>query len=177
MFKTLAMMTYLLGGAETQQLPMELMPAVTMAGSELPSDYTCQGKNLSIPVKWRHVPNGTRSLAIVMYDKTLTPRKYLWAVYDIYPEHHFLSSQSINAFRGEKVAKNSYGHLQYDGPCPPPGEAHHYVIKLYALKARFFFREPISTPELMTAMNHRVISTAKIELHVTNKKSQAHGLT
>ena len=71
--------------------------------------------------------------------------------------------QRQNYFGGEQYAENSWGHLRYDGPCPPKGEAHHYVIKLYALKAHFYFHKEITTAELFDAMNHRIIATATLE--------------
>jgi hypothetical protein len=36
---------------------------------------------------------------------------------------------------GTAAARNSFGHVGYDGPCPPSGEAHRYVITLLALSA------------------------------------------
>ncbi|MGH7880999.1 MAG: YbhB/YbcL family Raf kinase inhibitor-like protein [Candidatus Binataceae bacterium] len=34
---------------------------------------------------------------------------------------------------GGEQAVNDFGHIGYNGPCPPPGPAHHYHFKLYAL--------------------------------------------
>ena len=163
MVKTLAILAYLLGGAESHQMPMELSSSVIKPNGNIPITYTCDGKNVSIPLKWRHVPSGTRSLALVMYDQSAPKEKrYLWAIYNISPERHWLKAAE-KLLRGAHYAENSWGHLRYDGPCPMRGEEHHYVIKLYALKAHFYFQKEITTAELFQVMAHRVIATAQIE--------------
>lgn len=167
--KTLTLLAYLFGGAESHQTPMELTSKVIQANGDIPITYTCHGRNVSIPLEWRHVPNGTRSLALVMIDKSAPKkRRYLWAVYNIPPKRHWIKP-AAKLFRGEQFAENSWGHLSYDGPCPSQGETHHYVIKLYALRARFYFHKKITTKELLDAMKHRVISSAKLEVHYVSR--------
>lgn len=172
MIKTLTILTYLFAGAEPHQLPMELRSTVLgTRGGEIPVSYTCRGRDVSIPLEWRHVPAGTRSLALVMLDKT-PPKKYLWAIYNIPPQQRWVES-AAKLFRGEQYAKNSWGHLRYDGPCPSQNE-HRYVITLYALKAHFYFDKKITTAELLEAMQHRIITTAKIETRFGVSKKTPH---
>lgn len=173
MIRTLAVLAYLFGGVEGHQPPMELSSVVLLPSGNIPVVYTCHGRNVSIPLKWSHVPAGTRSLALVMYDKNAAPkRRYLWTVYNIPPERHWIKP-AAKLLRGEQYAENSWGHLSYDGPCPSQGE-YHYVIELYALKARFHFYKKIRTPELLKAMKHRIIATAKLNVHYSAKAANRH---
>lgn len=162
MIKTLALMAYLIGGAELHQLPMELSSSVVQSKGEFPIAFTCAGRNVSIPLRWRHIPTGARSLALVMIDTSTPKKRYLWAVYNIPPERHWMNT-AAKLLRGEHYAENSAGHLRYEGPCPPRGEEHHYVIRLYALKTRFYFHQKVTAEVLLKAMEHRIIATAEIE--------------
>jgi Raf kinase inhibitor-like YbhB/YbcL family protein len=35
--------------------------------------------------------------------------------------------------RGAKQGVNDFKHAGYGGPCPPPGKAHRYFFRIYAL--------------------------------------------
>ena len=100
MIKTLTILAYLLGGAESHQMPMELSSAVVKPNGDIPATYTCNGGNISIPLRWRHIPSGARSLALVMYDKSASKEKrYLWSIYNIPPERHWINA-AAKLFRG-----------------------------------------------------------------------------
>ena len=57
--------------------------------------------------------------------------------------------------------KNSYGRVGYAGPCPPPGPAHRYYFKLYALN---------TLPELPTGLNKTAVMRI-IEKHIIEETS------
>ena len=93
------------------------------------------GGDQSPPLAWKHVPRGTQSFVIVLYDRTAGFTH--WAMYNIAPGTRALP-------QGAGAAGSPYGTLltndfpdpNYDGPCPPFGlapEVHHYVFTLYAL--------------------------------------------
>lgn len=37
-------------------------------GGEIPTQYTCQGRDVSPPLSWSGVPDGARSLALIVDD-------------------------------------------------------------------------------------------------------------
>lgn len=37
-------------------------------GTAIPSAYTCQGDDISPPLRWSHIPPGTKSLALIVDD-------------------------------------------------------------------------------------------------------------
>jgi len=172
MIKTLTVLAYLLTGAESHQEAMKLSSFGIYPDGEVSVEYTCQGRNVSIPVEWSHVPAGTRSLVLLMSDNSPPRRVYLWAVYNVPPERQWLEP-AAKLLRGEHYAKNTLGHLNYDGPCPSEGE-HHYTIKLYALRTRFYFNKKVTAEELIQAMQHRVIATATLEAHFERIQEKKH---
>jgi len=175
MVKTLAILTYLFGGMHTHHSHMSLNSSVLQPNQEIPKVYTCYGHNISPPLHWHHLPADTRSLVIIMFDKDAPEKhRYLWARYNILLQDNWIASNAP-LLRGEQDAENSWGHLGYDGPCPSYGK-HHYVIKLYALKVRFYFHKKVTVPELLIEMKHRVIATATLKVqysvHVPTKTNR-----
>ena len=47
---------------------MDLMSTGFTSGADMPQQYTCEGADLAPPLSWSGVPNGTRSLALIVDD-------------------------------------------------------------------------------------------------------------
>lgn len=127
--------------------------------SPIPSKYTCDGEDVSPPLTFHDIPNGTKSLALVADDPD-APRGTVdhWIVWNLKPEEHHLSE-------GAKVGKhgsNSYGLAYYRGPCPPKGAPHRYFFKLYALDTILELPEGISKQQLEEAMEGHIIGKAEL---------------
>src|SRR5206468_10021901 len=112
------------GQAATQRLT--LSSPVFRAGAGMPSTYTCDGKNVSPPLRWTAPPRAARSLALRMYD--VDAGFTHWIAWGISPRSRGLKT----AQRPPRQGKNDFGAMQYGGPCPPSG-LHHYVFTLYAV--------------------------------------------
>lgn len=122
-------------------MSLELNSPAFDSGESIPTKYTCQGKNVSPPLTWRGVPEETEALVLICDDPDATsnvggPFSH-WVLYDL-PSHveevpEGFSSGSESPEMG-KEGRNSFGNVSYDGPCPPRGESHQYVFRLYALK-------------------------------------------
>lgn len=99
----------------------------------------CNGKNASPELKWAGAPAGTKSFAVTMFDPDAPGPAgwWHWAVAEIPADIHELpSNASASGFlkRNHAVeANNDFGTLGYGGPCPPEGQAHRYVVTVYAL--------------------------------------------
>jgi len=57
---------------------------------------------------------------------------------------------------------NDYGNIGYSGACPPPGETHRYIFKLYALDTRLNLSPEYSKLEILDAMKGHVLAQAKL---------------
>jgi hypothetical protein len=109
-------------------------------GGAIPAAYTCQGKNVSVPLAWSGVPAGTRSLALIVDDPDApdpaAPKMTWvhWVLYNIPPTATGLPGavepKALPA--GTLEGRNDWGRTGYGGPCPPVGR-HRYFFKLYAL--------------------------------------------
>jgi Raf kinase inhibitor-like YbhB/YbcL family protein len=103
------------------------------AGGTIPRRYTCEGRNVSPPLRWTAPPRGTRSFALTVTDPDAPGGTFVhWVAWGIAP-----SARSLGVgARPPHEGRNSAGTVGYTGPCPPPGPAHRYVFRLYALDAR-----------------------------------------
>jgi Raf kinase inhibitor-like YbhB/YbcL family protein len=102
-------------------------------GGAIPSNYTCDGQDLSLPLQWSGVPAGTSELVLVMRDPDATTSDFVhWALAGIPAAPGSFQAGGVS---GHVIpGRNSFGALGYRGPCPPTGaRAHHYVLTLTAL--------------------------------------------
>lgn len=101
------------------------------AGGAIPAEFTCQGRNVSPPLRFARVPRGARELDLVMRDPDAPGGNFIhWQLTEIPPSTRALGAGQSPA--GAKPGRNSFGSVGYRGPCPPRGAAHHYVITLTA---------------------------------------------
>ena len=107
---------------------------------EIPPAYTCDGNDLSPALAWSNVPEGTRSLALVVDDPDApdpTAPKMIWVhwvLYNLSPTLNGLleAAGSAKLPTGTLAGVNDWKRTGYGGPCPPIGR-HRYFFKLYAL--------------------------------------------
>jgi Raf kinase inhibitor-like YbhB/YbcL family protein len=112
-------------------------PAFSPHG-DIPSRYTCEGADVSPPLTWSGVPEGTKSLALVVEDPDAPSGIFRhWAAFDIPPGRSELEEGYGAGHPGDgfREAVNDFGKSGYGGACPPPGHgAHHYHFRLFALR-------------------------------------------
>lgn len=91
----------------------------------------CTGKNVSPHLRLENVPDGTKSFAVVMHDPDAPTSGgfYHWVMFNIPGD---LTELEEDCHDGD-FGHNDFGKHEYDGPCPPPGPAHHYHITVHAL--------------------------------------------
>jgi Raf kinase inhibitor-like YbhB/YbcL family protein len=97
------------------------------AGGAIPARYTCDGANVSPPLRWTAPPAGTRSYALTMVDVSVG---FLhWQALSIPARTRSLLAHA----KLQHESLNSFHERGYSGPCPPSGPAHRYVFTLRAL--------------------------------------------
>jgi Raf kinase inhibitor-like YbhB/YbcL family protein len=99
----------------------------------IPTQFTCDGQDISPPLRWSGVPKRARELVLVMRDPDAPGGDFVhWALAGISPQGNGLPSGGVHGLIAP--GRNSFGSLGYRGPCPPRGsKPHHYVITLTAL--------------------------------------------
>jgi Raf kinase inhibitor-like YbhB/YbcL family protein len=106
-------------------------------GGKIPARNTCDGFGYSPPLEWTLGPPDTAAFAITCTDPSTSGGEFNhWVIYNIPATVTRLPegvTPTLNAPPGSTVLANDFEHLGYGGPCPPPGGAHHYVFRVYAL--------------------------------------------
>lgn len=138
-------------------------------GGDIPELYTCDGRNISPPLQWGELPEGTRSLILIVDDPDApdpaAPKRTWvhWVLYNIPTSSSGLpegvASQDLPA--GTAQGLNDWKRTGYGGPCPPIGE-HRYFHKLYALDQPLLDLGTPTKAILEQAMQGHVIGQAQI---------------
>lgn len=104
-------------------------------GAPIPRVHTCDGQDLSPPLRAARLPRGSNEVVIVMRDHDAPGGDFIhWAIAHIAPRAGSVSLAAGGRPVGAVVGGNSFGSLGYRGPCPPAGDAaHHYELTVYAL--------------------------------------------
>ena len=105
-------------------------------------------------------PGGVRSFALIERDPDapISGGFYHWIVYDV-PA----STRSLGATGAGRTGVSSTGRAAYFGPCPPPGQTHHYVFTLYALDvARAGGSAPLTGQQLEAFVREHTVAHATL---------------
>ena len=130
-------------GAEMEAgMSLSLSSPSFASNAEIPVRHTCDGDEVSPPLRWSGLPSGTRSLALIVDDPdapdpAAPQRTWVhWVLYNL-PVTTDGLAEGITAAQlpaGTREGLNDWKRTGYGGPCPPVGR-HRYFHKLYALDA------------------------------------------
>ena len=142
-------------------------------GAAIPRRYTCDGADQSPPLEWSRLPNGVKSLALIVEDPDAPRGTFThWVLFNLPPSPPELPAgvprQAI-LDNGARQGRNDFRRAGYGGPCPPSGPPHHYHFSMYALDAPLDLTPGATAAEVRSAMAGHVISHA--ELIGTYKRS------
>ena len=164
---------------DPRPVEIRLSSPVVEPGGSLPVDHTQLGRDLSPPLVWDGLPEGTRELALVFdgpYDAQ--PRPFVhWVVYNIPATVAGLEAglamdgllERPAELAGVRQGQTGWDSPGYRGPWPTrePGT---YVFKLYALGADLDLPPDLDLETLLAAIACHVVGVG--ELRVV---SQARG--
>ncbi len=129
-------------------------------GLMIPAKYTCDGDNMSPPLKFSGVAPAAKSLALIVDDPDAPLGTWVhWLVWNIDPKTQSLEDGQIPI--GAILGKTSFGKSGYGGPCPPLG-AHRYQFKLYALDTVLDLTHGADKSELEAAIKGHIIENASL---------------
>ena len=110
---------------------MKLKSKDFVDNGSIPSEFTCDGRNISPQLSWEDVPDGTKSFALAATDPDAPGGMWIhWLVYGISKEVREIAQASLP--EGAEEVQNDFGRTRYGGPCPPSG-THRYFFIIYAL--------------------------------------------
>lgn len=129
--------------------------------SEIPKKYTCDGSDVSPPLRIENIPENAKSLVIICEDPDAPLGVFThWILFNAPPEneipegipHGRIIEEPFHAVQ----LRNDFGKYGYNGPCPPSGK-HRYFFKVYALDVKI--DEGVETKkELLEKMKGHVIA-------------------
>lgn len=131
-------------------------------GSEIPKKFTCEGADLSPALSWDGLPAGARALALIADDPDAPMGTWThWVIWNIPAQAAGLAEGVAKAEvleNGARQGRNDFKRVGYGGPCPPPGKAHRYFFKLYALDGLLDVKAGVRRDELEAVMKRRVLA-------------------
>ena len=131
----------------------------------IPSKYTCDGADISVPLQWQNVPEGTAGIAVICDDPDAPMGTFVhWVLYNL-PADTTELGENIPAVdtlpNGAKQGVSDFGRAGYGGPCPPSG-THRYFFKIYALDAKIDMPGRVDKAALVKAMKGHILGQGQI---------------
>lgn len=146
---------------------MRLSSTTFEDGEKIPSKYTCDGQDVSPPLKIEDVPNDATSLVLIVDDPDAPIGVFdHWLIWNIPADTKELpeglsQKEELKELGGASQGKNDFGQIGYRGPCPPSG-SHTYRFKLYALDKELDLRPGSKKEAIEEAMKGHVLDECMI---------------
>lgn len=136
----------------------------------IPPQYTCDGDNINPPLSINGVPEGTKSLVLVMDDPDIPEEVKVsrgiekfdhWVIYNLPADAREVEAGASPGSAGINTA----GQPSYTGPCPPadmePRE-HRYIFRLYAISEELNFIKTPTLDEVEEAVKGMTLDSATL---------------
>lgn len=129
-------------------------------GSNIPSDYTCDGHDLAPELTVAEIPENTKSLVLIVDDPDAPMGTWVhWLLYNIPADTTKINAKNLP--KGVKSGTTDFGKTGWGGPCPPSG-THRYFFKLYAIDKVLDLPEGVRKNQLEEAIKDHIIEKAEI---------------
>ncbi|MEW5806960.1 MAG: YbhB/YbcL family Raf kinase inhibitor-like protein [Acidobacteriota bacterium] len=134
-------------------------------GGMIPSKYTCDGEDISPPLSWSAMPEGTKSLALISDDPDAPMGTWVhWVIFNLPPDVSELPEnvpKQRTLPNGGKQGANDFRKIGYGGPCPPGG-THRYYFKLYALDTMLSLDAGVTKKQILKAMEGHILAEGRL---------------
>ena len=161
-----ALISIILVHAAHAQAQLTLTSPAIAPGAKIADDYSCTGADRSPALTWSNTPQSTKTFALVVQDPDAPGGTFIhWVAYNIPAGETSLPPgvpQTAEIAGGGKNGMNGFGHIGYNGPCPPPGKVHHYHFRLFALDSPLALEDKADAAALESAMKDHVVGTAEL---------------
>ena len=137
---------------------LQLTSSAFSYGDEIPRQFGYKNGNEEPPLTINGIPEGTKSLALIMDDPDAmgaVGKVWVhWVVWNINPD----TKQFNDALEG----MTDFGEVGYGGPAPPD-KRHTYVFKLYALDCKLDLSSRSTKTDVEQAMEGHIIEQTSLE--------------
>ena len=148
-----------------QKMEMKITSSVFKDGGLIPSKYTCDGDDISPPLRWEGVPEGAQSVALICDDPDAPMGTFVhWVLFNLPAEVKGLA-EGVPADKtlpnGGVQGVTDFGRVGYGGPCPPSG-THRYFFKIYALDTKLDLPAGSRKSQLLKAMEGHILAQGQL---------------
>jgi Raf kinase inhibitor-like YbhB/YbcL family protein len=144
---------------------MEITSQAFGQGEMIPPRYTCNGENVSPPIAWKGVPDGTRSITVICEDPDAPMGIWVhWVYYDIPPQASPLPENIPAEERpaaGGTQGITDFLTIGYGGPCPPSG-THRYFFRVFAVDTELNLPPGSTKEEVLSSMEGHLLGMGEL---------------
>lgn len=156
----LALFASALCGQQTKPMTLHVSSSAFSEGKSIPEKYTCDGQNVSPPLTWNGAPANTSSFAVIADDPDAPSGTFThWVLYNLPADVTELKEASSG---GGQEGANDFRRKGYGGPCPPPGGAHRYFFRVYALDRGSLGSAGLSKQDVTAAMKGHILAEGQL---------------
>ena len=140
-------------------------------GGEIPRECGYKNGNLEPPLGISGIPEGTKSLALIMDDPdAMEPAGKVWVHWVVWnipsPPYGGIEYTDVTLFKikeqpGHGEGITDFGERGYGGPAPPD-KKHTYVFKLYALDNTLDLYDDTKKADLEKAMEGHILEQTQL---------------
>jgi len=124
----------------------------------IPAKYTCDGDNVNPPLTIEGVPEGAKSLVLIIDDPDAPMGTWNhWLVWNIPPTTRKIEENTVPGTEGI----STYRKHAYGGPCPPSG-THRYFFKVYAVDAKLDLTANAEKKDVERVMESHVLAEGEL---------------
>jgi hypothetical protein len=147
---------------------MQLTSEAFSSGGTIPAAYTCDGDGISPALAWSEAPDNTVTFALVAVDPDAPAGTFThWVLFNIPASAHQLPKSvppTGQVADGALQGQNSFGHIGYGAPCPPPGSpAHRYRFTLYAADIALNLPVGASKEDVLGTLQGHILDHAQLD--------------
>ncbi|MDJ0923168.1 MAG: YbhB/YbcL family Raf kinase inhibitor-like protein [Acidimicrobiia bacterium] len=137
---------------------MQLTSTAFSNEEAIPERYTCDGADISPPLRITGIPAATEAMVLLMDDPDAPVGVWdHWVAYDIEPREEI--PEDVPSLGTAGV--NSWERPGYGGPCPPGG-THRYFFNVFALDSQLGLAAGATKADVLTALEGHVLAQATL---------------
>jgi len=153
------------GAVGGKKMEIKVTSSAFEEGSLIPPKYTCDGADISPPLRWDAVPEGTKSVALISDDPDAPVGTWVhWVLFNLPADTRELAENippDETLPNGAKQGTSDFGRIGYGGPCPPSG-THRYFFKIYALDTEIDLAAGAKKRQLLKAMEGHILGQGQL---------------
>jgi Raf kinase inhibitor-like YbhB/YbcL family protein len=134
-------------------------------GGDIAKKFTCDGADVSPQLSWTDPPPTTKSFALLADDPDAPVGNWNhWTAWNLPPTLRGLPEgvlKQAQLSNGSQQGRNDFRKPGYNGPCPPPGKAHRYYFKLFALDVKLDLKPSAGKKQLEAAMKDHILAQSE----------------